>query len=74
MTCKIHPSMSSCEACWGYAELCDTMPDCAKCVLKERTYTLLEVGTGFWSGNYAMVLCDGKIEKVSLMRIYDVKE
>lgn len=38
------------------------------------TYELLQIGTGFWSGDYAMVQKDGIITKVSLSRVYDVKE
>ena len=34
----------------------------------------LQIGTGFWSGNYAMVQKDGEITKVPLNRVYDVKE
>lgn len=33
-----------------------------------------QIGTSFWSGDYAMVQKDGKIQKVSLKRIYDVRE
>ncbi len=48
--------------------------DCSKCKLNTDTYELLQIGTGFWSGDYAMVQKGGKITKVSLNRIYDVKE
>lgn len=45
--------------------------------LLETIFTLcelLQIGTSFWSGDYAMVQKDGKIQKVSLKRIYDVRE
>ena len=35
---------------------------------------VLQIGAGFLSVGYAMVQKDGKITKVSLSRIYDVKE
>lgn len=56
-------------------KICKVRPDystCSACVA--TTYELLQVGTGFWSGDYAMVQKDGKITKVSLNRVYDVKE
>jgi peroxiredoxin len=52
----------------------NVVDDCIKCKLNTDTYELLQVGTGFWSGDYAMVKKDGKITKVSLNRVYDVKE
>ena len=55
-------------------EMFDVVDDCSKCKLNTDTYELLQVGTGFWSGDYAMVQKDGKITKVSLNRVYDVKE
>jgi peroxiredoxin len=48
--------------------------DCSRCKLNTDTYELLQIGTGFWSGDYAMVQKDGKITKVSLNRVYDIKE
>lgn len=52
----------------------NVVDDCSKCKLNTDIYELLQIGTGFWSGNYAMVQKDGKITKVSLSRVYDVKE
>lgn len=40
----------------------------------EGRVVLKDKRTGFWSGDYAMVQKDGKITKVSLNRVYDVKE
>lgn len=40
----------------------------------DNTYELLQIGTSFWSGDYAMVQKDGRIQKVSLSQIYDVRE
>jgi hypothetical protein len=51
-------------------KICKVRPDhstCSACVATQ-------VGTEFWSGDYAMVQKDGKITKVSLSRVYDVKE
>lgn len=59
--CKVRSDRSTCS-------------DCSKCKLNTDIYELLQIGTGFWSGDYAMVQKDGKITKVSLSRVYDVKE
>ena len=53
---------------------CNVVDDCSKCKLNTDTYELLQIGAGFLSVDYAMVQKDGKITKVSLSRIYDVKE
>ena len=52
----------------------NVVDDCSKCKLNTDTYELLQIGAGFLSVGYAMVQKDGKITKVSLSRIYDVKE
>lgn len=72
--CKVRPDYSTCSACVDTQEMFDVVDDCSKCKLNTYTYELLQVGTGFWSGDYAMVQKDGKITKVSLYRVYDVKE
>lgn len=72
--CKVKPDHSICSACMATQEMFDVVDDCSKCKLNTDTYELLQIGTGFWSGDYAMVQKDGVIQKVSLSRVYDVKE
>ena len=72
--CKVRPDRSTCSACIDTQEMFNVVDDCGKCKLNTDTYELLQIGTGFWSGNYAMVQKDGKITKVSLNCVYDVKE
>ena len=72
--CKVRPDHSTCSACIATQEMFTVIDDCGKCKLNTDTYELLQIGTGFWSGNYAMVQKGGKITKVSLNRVYDVKE
>lgn len=52
----------------------DIVENCSKCELNTREYELLQIGSSFWSGDYAMVQYDGEIEKIDLDRIYDIKE
>lgn len=72
--CKVKPDSSTCHACLETQMIFDVVNDCSKCELNTREYELLQLGTSFWSGDYAMVQYDGKIEKFSLDRISDIKE
>lgn len=72
--CKIKPDSATCSACVETQMMFDVIDDCSKCDLTTREYELLQIGTGFWSGDYAMVQYNGIIKKVSLSRIYDIKE
>lgn len=72
--CKVRPNYSTCSACIATQEMFNVVDDCSRCKSNTDTYELLQIGTGFWSGDYAMVQKDGKITKVSLNRVYDVKE
>ena len=71
---KVRPDRSTCSACVATQEMFNVVDDCSRCKLNTDTYELLQIGTGFWSGDYAMVQKDGKITKVSLNRVYDIKE
>lgn len=73
-TCKVKPENSTCSECVDMQMLCGVVSNCGTCKLNTDTYELLHIGTGFWSGDYAMVQKDGKITKVALNRVYDVKE
>lgn len=72
--CKVRPDRSTCSACLATQEMFNVVDDCSKCKLNTDTYELLQIGAGFLGVDYAMVQKDGKIIKVSLSRIYDVKE
>ena len=72
--CKVRPDRSTCSACVATQEMFNVVDDCSKCKLNTDTYELLQIRTGFWSGDYAMVQKDRVITKVSLSRVYDVKE
>ena len=72
--CKVMPDHSICSQCLAISDMSDIIPDCKACKLNTGTYELLQIGTGFWSGDYEMVQKDGTITKVALHRVYDVKE
>ena len=76
MFCKIHPDRSQCSYCAASAEMFDIIPDCSTCNVKNREYEILEMGTGFWSGDYVIVLDPDQqiMKKVSMSRVYDIRK
>ena len=71
--CKVKPDSATCSACVETQMMFDVVDDCKKCDLNTRVYELLQIGTSFWS-SYVMVQYNGRIEKVSLSRVYDIRE
>ncbi len=71
--CRVFPSSGTCDVCMNYADMDGSVPNCMACKQKQKTYELLQIGAGFF-GSYAFVLADGKIEKVSLDRVFDIRE
>lgn len=72
--CKVKPRASTCRMCLNNQIEADVMNDCSRCMSTAPECELLKIGSGFWIGAYAIVQIDGRIEKVSLSRIYDVRE
>lgn len=70
--CKIHPLYYQCRSCMDIDIEMGGVSDCSKCVFNTTEYELLGIGSNFW-GAYAMVQKDGKIEKVSLSRVHDIR-
>ena len=73
-TCKIKPPVGACIACFDidYDEN-EPRVHCSTCSYNTKRYELLEVKSGLIN-DYAFIQSDGKIQKVSLDRVYDVKE
>ena len=71
--CKVKPSGFECYMCTETADGCGVIPDCSKCSY-DAPCELISIGSSFWSGDYAMILRNGQIEKVSLDRVYDIEE
>lgn len=74
--CKVRPPVSQCRDC---VDTWETMsgdisqaPDCKKCAYGKE-YEIVDFHSNFW-GTFAIVLVDGKPEKVSISRIYDCRE
>ena len=72
-TCKVKPSASECQMCADTADYFDGIPNCSQCGYKTIRYELLEIVSGIFN-DYAFVQSNGKISKVVLDRVYDIKE
>lgn len=72
--CKIRPQLSTCRGCTEYADLFGEIPDCSHCIYQTTEYEILQFVSGFLSCTYVLILKDGEVKKVSIDRIYDVKE
>ncbi len=70
-TCKVRKPAYVCRNCVEMAMSYNETPDCKSCT-NER-YDLIQIGSNFWGG-YAIVQANGKLEKVSLNRVYDIQE
>lgn len=69
--CKIKPEHSVCSACVDMAYTCGAIPNCNDCGKEE--YELLETHCSFWN-SYAVIIRNGKLEKVAMSRVYDINE
>ena len=74
--CKVRPVYSTCSACIATQEIFNVVDDCGKCKLNTDTYELLQVGTGFWSGDYAMEPMEKLVKALNdaIGRMYSSKE
>ena len=72
-TCCVNPSWGECHACGEVAEHFDGIPNCSECGRKKKRYELLKIVPGIID-DYAFVCADGKIQKVSLDRVFDIRE
>lgn len=71
-TCKVMPTQGACRMCADTTDYYDQIPDCAKCVHTSERYELLEIVSEIFN-DYAFVQAEGRIHKVSLDRVFDVK-
>ena len=74
MKCKVLPSKENdCYGCIDWQINAGMVKDCSVCDLRNTEYELINVGTALFTGDYAMVLKDGKIRKVPLDRVYNIR-
>lgn len=71
--CKVKTTYSDCKLCIDIQESYNQIKDCSKCKKNTDEYEILDFASNFW-GSYAILLCDGKSVKVSIDRLYDIRE
>lgn len=67
-------SRNICNDCFDIQMEYGEIKYCSKCSVNNKECQIISTGSSFWSGDYAVVLIDGKMRKVSMSRLYDVKE
>ena len=72
-SCKIRPTLGECNMCAEITEYFDQPPDCSKCDYNTKRYELIEVVSGIFN-DYAFVSSNGKMQKVLIDRVYDIRE
>ena len=73
--CKVNPDNNTCCGCiddqWSGVI---KKKSCKECLSRIPDYEILQLGHTFFGGDWAMVLNDeGKIERVKLSRVFDVR-
>ena len=71
---KLNPVSSTCRHCIDTQMMYEQVEDCNECTLRNKECQIISTGSNFWSGDYAIILIDGKFEKVSQSRLYDIRE
>ena len=71
---RLKPDFLTCRNCLNIQMTYDQIEDCSKCSMNNQECQIVSTGTSFWSGDYAVVLVDGEMKKVSMSRLYDIKE
>ena len=75
--CKLSPPSGACRMCvdtWeSFSGQVDQMPDCNTCTYNTEEYEVLEFVSSLL-GSYALVSCKGKVQRVSISRIKDLRE
>lgn len=72
-TCKVRPSSGECNMCMDTADHFNGTPNCSECGYNTIRYELIDIKPGIFN-DYAFVQRNGKITKVSLDRVYAIRE
>lgn len=71
---KLRPDWSTCRNCLDMQIEYGRVENCKQCSINNKECQIISTGTSFWSGDYAVVLVDGEMKKVSMSRLYDIRE
>ena len=70
---KLKPDFLTCRNCLDMQIEYGQVEDCSKCSANNKECQIISTGLNFWSGDYAVVLVDREMKKVSMSRLYDIK-
>lgn len=70
---KLQPDWSTCRSCLDMQIEYWQVENCKKCSVNKEC-RIISTGSSFWGGDYAVVLVDGEMKKVSMSRLYDIEE
>lgn len=73
--CKVRPDYNTCCCCTDdqLKRYIETI-ECKECLSKQPEHEILKIFTTVFGKVYALVIIDGKIEKLPIDRLYDVRE
>lgn len=75
--CRVYPTKSHCDMCIDTWEtLCgdiSQMPDCKQCEFNMQEYKIIDFVDGLFC-THALLECDGKLERVLISRLHDIRE
>lgn len=71
---KLKPDISVCRNCLDIQIEYGRVENCSKCFVNNKECQIISTGTSFWSGDYAVVLVNGQMKKVSMSRLHDIRE
>lgn len=74
LTAKLKPDFFTCRNCLDIQMEYNQVENCSKCSINNKECEIISTGSNFWNGDYAIVLVDGEMKKVSMSRLYDIKE
>ncbi len=74
LVAKLKLDLFICRECLDTQIQYDQVEDCSKCSINNKECQIVSTGTSFWSGDYAIVLIDEEMKKISMSRLYDIKE
>lgn len=72
--CRLKPSYNTCMACMDGHIKEGKIEDCKTCKTKSGEYEILNTGCSLFVGPWAIIVIDGKAEKVSLDQLCDIRE
>lgn len=75
--CKVYPTKSQCsmcvDTCESYSGDVSQIPDCKQCEFNTREYKIVDFVSCLFC-TYALLEYDGKLEKVLMSRLHDIRE